>query len=94
MRDSCSSIGLSLQEFKTVDVPFDRSSTVRQRQSCHYAMRYVSPRFIMKPTSPSEHSRKRSCIKYSANICDLTALDLIPFSDESRSGGGVGDHIV
>src|SRR5713226_4329657 len=43
---------------------------------------------------PSEHGCKGSCIEYSANVCDLTTLDLIPFRDESRSGGGIGNHIV
>jgi hypothetical protein len=49
---------------------------------------------VMEPTSPSKHGREGACIEYSANVCDLTTLDLIPFSDESRSGRGVGDHIV
>ena len=35
MGHSCSSIALSLEEFKTIDVPFDWSSTVRQRQACY-----------------------------------------------------------
>src|SRR6266536_4858413 len=45
-------------------------------------------------TLPSKHGSERPHIEYSAHVCDLTTLDLIPFRDEGCSCWGVCDHFV
>src|SRR5713101_5406583 len=59
-----------------------------------YMIMNTCPCSVEYPTSPSKHSREGARIEHGANVCDLTTFDLIPFRDESYTGGGVGNHIV